>query len=228
MFQKAIAVRRALAEEPGGDDNVKLDLARNLRSGGWLLEGMSDRPAAKASYEEALAIVKRLKPADGMTEPLYRVEARITHSIGWLYHAMGKEEESVAWLRKACEIVDKGIAATPGGAGSRRTRNRSCSSRARSTRSAARWGRSAGHPSRWRTSERALEVTRKLAADDPDDPTILNSLRRHLLQHRRIAPEHGPAGRCLLGVPRGAGHPREAGQRTTPPSSSIAGSRPAA
>ena len=68
-----------------------------------------------ASYDEALAIIKRLKPTAGMTEPIYRVEGRIHHAVGWLYHLMGKEEESVKWLRKSCEILEKGIAASAGG-----------------------------------------------------------------------------------------------------------------
>ena len=115
VFRKALAVRRVLADERGGDDAVKLDVARNLRSIGVLLETIGDRPAAMAAYDEALAIIKRLKPAAAMTEPIYRVEGRIHHAVGWLYHLMGQEEESVNWLRKSCEVLEKGIAASAGG-----------------------------------------------------------------------------------------------------------------
>jgi eukaryotic-like serine/threonine-protein kinase len=110
VFRKAIQVRRALVQESSGDDRIKLDLARNLRSAGFLLEGISDRPAAKASYEEALALARDLKPTDDMSEPPFRVDAKITHSIGWLHHAMGQEDAAVEWLRKAAEILDRGIA----------------------------------------------------------------------------------------------------------------------
>ncbi len=48
-FQKAIEARRTLSEELPADDRIKLDLARNLRTSGYLLEGISDRPAALAA-----------------------------------------------------------------------------------------------------------------------------------------------------------------------------------
>ncbi|MDE2508659.1 MAG: serine/threonine protein kinase, partial [Planctomycetota bacterium] len=72
-IEKAVEVRAALADEPGADDAIKLDLARNLRMRGFLQEGMSDRTAAKTSYEESLAIARKLKPADGSTGPVHLV-----------------------------------------------------------------------------------------------------------------------------------------------------------
>jgi tetratricopeptide (TPR) repeat protein len=175
VFRKAINVRRALAAEPAADDPIKLDLARNLRSGGFLLEGMSDRSAARTAYEEALAIVKALRPAEGMTEPVYRVEARITQSIGWLLHAMGQEEEAVARLRKACEILDRGIAPAPRGTGPRPDKE----SRILLANTLNALSGPLGAVGRLSESladqQRALEITRDLVGDDPDDVTILNS-----------------------------------------------------
>jgi tetratricopeptide (TPR) repeat protein len=118
VVEKAIQVRRELASEPGAGDAIKLELARNLTTRGWLLEAMAGR-GNPASYEEALAIVKNLRPADGMTEPLYRVESRITARIGWTYHMLYREEEAVTWLRKASEILERAIASGPPGTSSR-------------------------------------------------------------------------------------------------------------
>jgi serine/threonine protein kinase/tetratricopeptide (TPR) repeat protein len=176
VFQKAIEVRRALVEKSGGDDKIKLDLARNLRSSGFLLEGISDRQAALAAYEEAMAIVKRLRPADGMTEPIYRVEARITESLGWLNHVNGKEEESVAWLRRACEILDNGIASRPAGATSPSEKESRLQLVNTLLALSGPLG-ALGRPSEsLANQQRALRVTQELAVDDPDDTTILYDL----------------------------------------------------
>ena len=169
-------MRRRCSQELPADDRMKLDLARNLRTSGYLLEGISDRPAALAAYEQALAVVKGLKPAEGMTEPLYLVESRITHSIGWLYHANGKEEESVAWLRKACEILDQGIASRPAKTGSLVDKE----SRLFLVNTLNALSGPLG--ALRRTSEsladqrRALEVARAVSHDDPDDPANRNSV----------------------------------------------------
>jgi serine/threonine-protein kinase len=113
VFENAVAVRRPLAVEPGADDRVKLDLARNLRSCGFIQESKGDRDAARASYEEALALVQDLRPVEGMTQPLYTVKARIVHSLGWLEHAYGREHEAEKRLREAVEIMDRELAARP-------------------------------------------------------------------------------------------------------------------
>ncbi len=119
VVRKAIAIRRGLAAEPEADDTIRLDLARNLIDQGFLQGSMSDRPAEKVSYDEALAIVQGLKPTEGMTEPVSLVQARVMHRIGWWLHARGREEESVVWLRKALDLVEKEIASRPAGTGAR-------------------------------------------------------------------------------------------------------------
>jgi eukaryotic-like serine/threonine-protein kinase len=174
VFDKAIEVRRALAREPSSDDKVKLDLARSLRSGGYVLEGIPDRPAAKLRYEEALGIVQKLNPARDMTEALYLVEARITHAIGWLNHVNGKEEEALAWLRKSCEIVEKGLAANARESGP--TRETEALVFLSNTLNAISGplgglGRTAESLA---DQQRALEVLRRASDVEPDNPTILN------------------------------------------------------
>ncbi len=100
VVRKAIAIRRDLAREPDADDAIRLDLARDLIAQGFHLHITSDRKAARASYDEALAIARKLKPTDGMTEPVYLVEARAMARIGWLLHAEGDAEQSITWLRR--------------------------------------------------------------------------------------------------------------------------------
>ena len=175
VIQKAIQVRQALSQESGADDTIKLDLARNLRSRGFLLEGMSDRPAAKASYEQALAIVKTLRPTDGMTEPLYRVEARITHSIGWLQHAMGNEEESVAWLRNSCKTLEKGLASGLGQTGSPSDKESLLFLVNTLNALSGPLGALIRLSESLADQQRALGITQRLVASEPSDPTILNS-----------------------------------------------------
>ena len=174
VFRKAVNVRRLLSEEPDADDAIKLDLAHTISSNGELLEGIGNRSAAMAAYERALAMVKRLKPADAMTEPVYRVEGRITQNIGWLYHLMGQEETSVVWLRKACEILEEGIASRSGGTGSHSDRDsrRSCSGPP-STRLSGPLGALRRSSESLADQYRALEIQRKLALETPEDPMVL-------------------------------------------------------
>ena len=115
VVRKAIAIRRGLVGEPDADDTIRLDLARDLNVQGGRLVSLSDRKAARASYEEALAIARKLKPTDGMTEPVYLVEARAMAGIGWLLYAEGEAEQSIIWLRRAFEVVERAIASRPAG-----------------------------------------------------------------------------------------------------------------
>ncbi len=115
VVRKAIAIRRDLADDPDADDTIRLDLARDLTAQGSHLHILSDRKAARASYEEALAIAGKLKPTDGMTEPVYLVEARVMARIGWLLHAEGDAGQSIIWLRRAFEVVQRAIASRPAG-----------------------------------------------------------------------------------------------------------------
>ena len=173
MFQKAVNVRRALSEEPDADDAIKLDLARTISVNGELLEGIGNRTAAMAAYEEALGMLKRLKPADAMTEPVYRVEGRITQNIGWLYHLMGQEETSVVWLRKACEILEEGMASRSGGTGSHSDRDSRALLGATLNALSGPLGALRKSSETLADQYRALEIQRNLALETPEDPTVL-------------------------------------------------------
>jgi serine/threonine protein kinase/tetratricopeptide (TPR) repeat protein len=175
IFENAINVQRGLAAVTDADDANKLDLARSLRYRGFLLEGMSDRERAMAAYNESLVLVKALKPSAGTTEPLYRIEAMATQSIGWLNHSMGNEEESVKWMRKACDILEKGIASNSGSTGS--TPDKESLLFLVNTLNALSGPLGAtGRPSETLNDQkRALELTQKLLDVYPDDPTVLIS-----------------------------------------------------
>jgi eukaryotic-like serine/threonine-protein kinase len=175
VFQKAIQVRRALAAESGSDDAIKLDLARNIRTSGFLLEGISDRPAAMAAYEESLNLVKTLKPTAGMTAPPYRVQAQATHSIGWLFHAMGREEDAVRWLRQSNDILEKGIASSPRQPGSVPDKESHLFLVNTFNALSGPLGAVGRTSESFKDQERALEISRQLAEADPDDPLIMNS-----------------------------------------------------
>jgi tetratricopeptide (TPR) repeat protein len=164
-----------LASETWADDRIKLDLARNLRSRGFLQEGMSNRLGAKASYDEALAIVQSLKPTDGMSEPLYRVEARIVQSIGWLYLAMGKEEDAVTWLRKACTILDDGLAATKSTTGSPPDKESAILLANTLNTLSGPLGAVGRLTESLADQQRALDVVGKLTTADPADPILRQS-----------------------------------------------------
>ena len=117
-------------------------------------------------------MVKRLKPADAMTEPVYRVEGRITQNIGWLYHLMGQEETSVVWLRKSCEILDKGIASSPGRPGSHSDRDSLALLGATLNALSGPLGALRRSSETLADQYRALEIQRKLALETPEDPTV--------------------------------------------------------
>jgi serine/threonine protein kinase/tetratricopeptide (TPR) repeat protein len=172
VYRKAIDARRDLAEGPAATDAIKLDLARNLRSTGFVLEGMSDRPAARACYDEAAAIVKTLRPADGMTEPVYLVEGRILQSIGWWYHASANEKESVIWLRKACDVVDKGLASRAPGPVSAQDKEALLSLATMLHALSGPLNALGRTVESLSDQERALGIVRELAAADPTDPQV--------------------------------------------------------
>jgi serine/threonine-protein kinase len=175
IVQKAINIQRGLAQELDSDDANKLDLARSLRNSGFLLEAMSELEPALAAYKESLALVRPLKPTAAMTEPLYRVEAMATQNIGWLSHLMGKEEESVMWMRKACDILEKGIVSNSGPAGSGPDKE-SLLFLVNTLNSLGGPLAAVGTKSELLSDQnRALEVTQKLADAYPDDPTVLIS-----------------------------------------------------
>ena len=122
-----------------------------------------------ASYDEALAIIKRLKPDAAMTEPIYRVEGRIHHAVGWLYHLMGQEEESVDRLRKSCEVLEKGISASQGGTTSPVDRQSRLLLAGSLNAIAGPLGTLGRQSEALAAQYQALEVQQKLSADDPND-----------------------------------------------------------
>ena len=175
VFEKAIEIRKALASEPDADDKIKLDFARNLDSAAVLIEGMHWLPA-KPRFDEALEIVKKLKPLADMTEPLYLVEARINHNIGWWYHGMNKEKEAVAWLRKSCEIVDQSLKSRPPGKLSLADKESLVFLVNTLNSLSGPLGIMGKHSESLQDQERALEILSSLARTDPDDPAVRNGI----------------------------------------------------
>ena len=85
---------------------------------------------------------------------------------------MGQEEESVNWLRKSCEVLEKGIAASQGGTTSP-VDNQSRLLLAGSLNAIAGPLGTLGRLSEALAAQyQALEVQQKLAALDPNDPKL--------------------------------------------------------
>ncbi len=135
---------------------------------------MSDRPAARASYDEAWAIVKTLRPADGMTEPVYLVEGRILQSIGWWHHARGSRGR-VGDLAAQSPARSSRKVSRPGRAGPSPPQDKeallSLADHA-PRRSAARWDALGRIAESLSDQERSLGIVRELAAADPNDPQV--------------------------------------------------------
>jgi tetratricopeptide (TPR) repeat protein len=175
VFEKAIKIRKELASKPGANDKTKLDLARNLESAAVLNEGMH-WDSAKARFEEALAIVQTLKPAEDMTEPLHLVEARITHDIGWWYHGVHKEEEAVTWLRKSCDILEKGIASQQAGVSSTSDKESLIYLASTLNSLSGPLGAMGRFSESLADQQRSLDVIRKLTTAYPTDSRLQNKL----------------------------------------------------
>ena len=126
-----------------------------------------------------------------MTEPLFRVEARINYDIGWWHQGMGHEEESVKWMRKACEILEKGIASKPDATISPPDKASllllvdTLNSLAAPLADLGRTSESLAD------QQRALEIIRMLSAADPDDAETRFSLGVTYLSIGGLCPNHG-------------------------------------
>jgi tetratricopeptide (TPR) repeat protein len=107
-----------------------------------------------------------------MTEPLYLVEGRILQSIGWWYHATADENESAIWLRRACEVVEKGLASRPRGPVSAQDREALLSLTTMLHSLSGPLHALGRAVESLPEQERALRIARELAAADPTDPEV--------------------------------------------------------
>ena len=83
VHRKSLAVRRALASEPGADAESKLDVARSLVAAGLLRLSTGDKAGLRESYEEARRLAEEAEAQGGAAEPARWV-------LGVAYHRLAQ------------------------------------------------------------------------------------------------------------------------------------------
>ena len=113
VLEKALAVRRALAAEPGAGPIATRDLARSLAVVGTLKSETGDSDGAMSSHREALAIRRELADAQPTNAEFQAELAASQSTIGALLGQTGKRLESIESQRHALIIWQKLAEADP-------------------------------------------------------------------------------------------------------------------
>ena len=103
IHRKALALRRELAAPPGADVETRLDVARSLKTVGYLLRGTGDMAAALPAFQEQRDLAAALD-AESPTEPVRTQLASGHHGIGVVLSKTGKFAEALGEWQKALEI----------------------------------------------------------------------------------------------------------------------------
>jgi eukaryotic-like serine/threonine-protein kinase len=111
--RKALAVRRALASEPGADAASKIDVARSLNATGWLQRSTGDFAGARAAYTEASHLAKEAETEGGAAEQAQEELGRAYHRIAIVLAEIGDTSEALANYDKALAIRQKLADANP-------------------------------------------------------------------------------------------------------------------
>jgi eukaryotic-like serine/threonine-protein kinase len=115
--REVLAVREALAAEPGAGDAIRSDVGRSLTAIGMLLESTGRTDLALASYREA---ERRLAAPEG-SEPDATVRAALAacrSQLGWLLKETGHAADALSVLRlaRADQEALAGVVGAPDGA----------------------------------------------------------------------------------------------------------------
>jgi serine/threonine-protein kinase len=113
IHRQALAVRRALATEPGADATITGDVARSLRALGDLESLTGDTSAALSSYREALAICESLARAHPAVTQFQSDLASYHNQMGLRLSETGKPAEALAAYGKAQAINEALARANP-------------------------------------------------------------------------------------------------------------------
>ena len=112
--QKALEVRRALAEGTGPVDPAKLDVARELVSIGWLNYELHHYEEFAAQAEEAAALTEGLRAAG---DPRLALDAEAVrgqaHERLAIYIGPGESDKGLDHLAKAIDSLQRVLAAAP-------------------------------------------------------------------------------------------------------------------
>ena len=206
VHRKALAVRRALASEPGADAGTKLDVARSLVAAGAFQLSTGDMPGARASYEEALRLAEECETEGGASEQAREVLGTAYHRIGGLLFVTGDPPRGGAQrTTRRRPSVRCWSTPTPVSLGFSETWRRA------TTISASCWPRRATRPGRGRRSARAGHPS-EAGRRQPRRHEVPAIPGRKSQQHWGSADRDGRhvrRGRRMAG----AGDPAEAGRR---------------
>ncbi|QVL33835.1 tetratricopeptide repeat protein [Telmatocola sphagniphila] len=104
--RKALAIRRALAKEPGADVEMQLDVARSLGATGNILYATGDLEGALREFAEQEDVARLLEikfPIESVRTAL----AQSLNSTSWTLYLKGKSDEALLASEKAVKILDE-------------------------------------------------------------------------------------------------------------------------
>jgi tetratricopeptide (TPR) repeat protein/tRNA A-37 threonylcarbamoyl transferase component Bud32 len=105
--QKALAVRRELADAPGDNLEPQADLGRSLFDVALLQKAIGDTTGALASFKEARTIYLKLVDVNPGNHQFQQVLASIHTDISFELSSTGKRVEALASLKEAHAIYQK-------------------------------------------------------------------------------------------------------------------------
>ena len=113
VYSKALAVRRALASEPGTDVETRLDMARTMLDKGRLQEDSGDRASSLLAYQEARDLVERLEATEGPADKIRALRGAALVRIGMVLADTGKPADALATYERARAIFEELAAINP-------------------------------------------------------------------------------------------------------------------
>jgi serine/threonine-protein kinase len=104
VHRQALALRRALAAEPGADVEARLDVARSWQMVGDQLLTTGDKAGALAAYEEERDIAARLE-AEAATDAVRFALGLSYDRVSMVWYNQGKSEDALEAKSKALAIL---------------------------------------------------------------------------------------------------------------------------
>ncbi len=101
VFRKALAVRRALASEPGANAELTTDVARTLRSIGILLQDTGNSGEAIATFEESRQLLESMARAATISDTGRLHLAFVQSALADLLYDTGKTAEAMVTMDRA-------------------------------------------------------------------------------------------------------------------------------
>jgi serine/threonine-protein kinase len=103
-YNKAVAIRRELAAQPGADASGRVKLAEALYGLGDEARQLADHAGSLAAFEEATALVEPLARGPGATIEARRALGSAHYGVGLALQATEKTTEALAAFRRAREV----------------------------------------------------------------------------------------------------------------------------